>query len=136
RRNRPRVTARATFVGAGPGPGPTSGARGSTGRTIRSRRDPGGGRERGYSDGVDDRGRPTRRRWQDAAILLVVALEVVLTILLNSATFGAWRSALIAASGIALLWRHRQWPWLLPLLLTVNAAGWSLSILVIATYCY
>ena len=112
-----------TIVGASDPREPTSGS---------------GGRAagRGYSDDVDELGRPVQRAWQDLLILAAVLSEVVLTVLFDSGSGGLWRGGLMALLAGALLWRHQHWRWLLPVVLAVNALTASLSILVIAVYCY
>src|SRR5690625_2963235 len=112
-----------TIVGASDPREPTSGS---------------GGRAagRGYSDDVDELGRPVQRAWQDLLILAAVLSEVVLTVLFDSGSGGLWRGGLMALLAGALLWRHQHWRWLLPVVLAVNALTASLSILVIAVSYY
>lgn len=86
---------------------------------------------------MDDQGRPLRHRWQEALILLAVAADAVFMALV--ADGDPWRLAQavgIAVVGSLLLARHRHWRWLLPLLILLNAVVASLSILIIATYCF
>src|SRR5690625_2338476 len=72
-----------TIVGASDPREPTSGS---------------GGRAagRGYSDDVDELGRPVQRAWQDLLILAAVLSEVVLTVLFDSGSGGLWRGGLMA----------------------------------------
>ncbi|WP_246957477.1 hypothetical protein [Brachybacterium sp. Marseille-Q7125] len=83
---------------------------------------------------------PRRRIWQEAPILAFVLGEVLLAVIANMAdpepSTPLWRFGLVIALGVALLARHRHWRWLLPVILVLNAAGMSISVLVFATYFY
>lgn len=85
---------------------------------------------------MDETGAPTRHRWQEVLLLVVVATEATLQVVFASSALDPVRAGLTLALGIALLFRHRHWRWLLPLLLVLNAAGTALSVLIIATYTY
>ncbi len=85
---------------------------------------------------MDDLGAPTRHRWQEILLLVVVTAEAVLQVVFAASTVDVWRAVLTLALGLALLLRHRRWQWLLPVLLAVNALALSLSVLIIVTYAY
>lgn len=85
---------------------------------------------------MDELGRPVRRTWQDLLVLAVVLVEAVLTVLTSSTFVGWWHGGLMALLGAALLWRHRHWRWLLPVVIAANAVTSSLALLVIAVYCF
>ena len=85
---------------------------------------------------MDDLGAPTRHRWQEILLLVVVTAEAVLQVVFAASTVDVWRAVLTLALGLALLLRHRRWQWLLPVLLAVNALSLSLSVLIIVTYAY
>ena len=95
---------------------------------------------RGYSEQVSEAHAPRRRIWQEALILAFVLGEVLLAVIANMAdpepSTPLWRFGLVIALGVALLARHRHWRWLLPVILVLNAAGMSISVLVFATYFY
>ena len=91
---------------------------------------------RSYSDGVDELGRPERRIWQDVAIVAVVLAEAVLLVVLSDSVGDLWRAGLMALLGVALLWRHRHWHWLLPVVIAAYAACSSLTILVVGVYAF
>lgn len=63
----------------------------------------------------------------------VILAETVLAIVLDPS---AWTALLALPLGAALLLRSRHWPWLLPLLLVVNTAASSVTVLVVCTYAY
>ncbi|WP_304502227.1 sensor histidine kinase [Brachybacterium sp. FME24] len=85
---------------------------------------------------MEELGAPVRRIWQDVLIFAVVMAEAVLLVIFRASATDLWQAGLTLALGVALMFRHRHWPWLLPLLLVVNAATWSLSALIVVTYAY
>ncbi len=89
-----------------------------------------------YSGGVDELGAPRRQRWQEALLLAVVAAEAIAGVVLATSSVELWRSGLTLVLGGALLLRHRHWRWLLPVLLVLNAAAMSLSVLIVVVYCF
>ncbi len=91
---------------------------------------------RQYSDGVDELGAPRRKVWQDLLVLAVVAAEAVTSALLAVTQVELWQSLIMLGLGALLLLRHRQWSWLLPLVLALNALSGSAAVLIIATYCF
>lgn len=91
---------------------------------------------RRYSCHVDVQGAPKRIRWQEVLLLAVVTAEAIAQAVLATSSIELWRAGLVLALGAALLPRHRHWRWLLPVLLVINAAAMSLSVLIIVTYCY
>src|SRR5690625_6932189 len=95
-----------TIVGASDPREPTSGS---------------GGRAagRGYSDDVDELGRPVRRAWQDLLILAAVLSEVVMTVMFDSCSGGLWRVGLMALLVVDLLWRHTPRRWFMLLVIVV-----------------
>ncbi|MBP2383046.1 sensor histidine kinase [Brachybacterium sacelli] len=85
---------------------------------------------------MDELGAPVRRIWQEVLLLTVVLGEAALLVILRTSSTDLWQAAATAVLGVALLARRRHWPWLLPLILVVNAAAWSLGVLIIGTYTY
>ncbi|GAA1483748.1 sensor histidine kinase [Brachybacterium fresconis] len=85
---------------------------------------------------MDELGAPVRRIWQEVLLLAVVLAEVVLGVVLLSTAQDLWQAGATVVLGLALLARHRHWPWLLPLILIANAGAWSLAVLIIGTYAY
>ncbi|MFC7464395.1 sensor histidine kinase [Brachybacterium sp. GCM10030252] len=85
---------------------------------------------------MEELGAPVRRIWQEALVLAVVGIEVVLLVLTATSPGEWWRAGLAALLAGALMFRHRHWPWLLPLVLALNSLSWSLAILIIVTYAY
>ncbi|MGP9539597.1 sensor histidine kinase [Brachybacterium sp. AOP43-C2-M15] len=85
---------------------------------------------------MEELGAPRRHRWQEALILVVIVLEAALLLVFATSTADLWSTGLLLVLGGALLLRHRHWRWLLPVLLVLNAPIMSLSVLVIAVYCY
>ncbi|MEE1618080.1 sensor histidine kinase [Brachybacterium sp. J153] len=85
---------------------------------------------------MDELGAPERRRWQEVLLLVAVLAETVISALLAGSWVGLLQSAAIGVGGVALLWRHRHWRWLLPVLLVLNAFAWSVVLLVVVPYCY
>ncbi|MGP5709396.1 sensor histidine kinase [Brachybacterium alimentarium] len=85
---------------------------------------------------MEELGAPVRRTWQDVLILAVVGAETIAGIILGTTMLEVGQAILTLPLGIALVLRHRHWPWLLPLVLVLNAAAWSLSVLVIGCYTY
>lgn len=66
----------------------------------------------------------------------MIVLEAALLLVFATSTADLWSTGLLLVLGGALLLRHRHWRWLLPVLLVLNAPIMSLSVLVIAVYCY
>ena len=91
---------------------------------------------RRYSDRVDHPGAPARRRWQEGLIVVAVAAEAAATTLLATSAIGRWQGVVALLLGVALLARHRHWPWLLPLVQIANAFSGSITVLIIATYTF
>jgi signal transduction histidine kinase len=85
---------------------------------------------------VDHQGAPARHRWQEGLILGAVVVESGAQLLLASASLGLWQAGLALALGLALLARHRHWPWLLPLVQVLNGFAGSITVLIIATYTF
>ncbi|MGY5765637.1 sensor histidine kinase [Brachybacterium sp. DNPG3] len=81
-------------------------------------------------------GQPVRRTWQEALLVVLVVGEAVAVVLLDPGPLLIPRAVLIVLLGATLLLRFRYWPWLLPLVLALDAAAGSLTVLVIGTYCY
>ncbi|WP_232820169.1 sensor histidine kinase [Brachybacterium sp. YJGR34] len=85
---------------------------------------------------MDELGAPRRKVWQDLLVLAVVAAEAVTSALLAVTQVELWQSLIMLGLGALLLLRHRQWSWLLPLVLALNALSGSAAVLIIATYCF
>lgn len=77
-----------------------------------------------------------RRTWQDVALGVMILAEAVLSTFLATSGWDLMRAVLIVGLGAALLLRHRHWPWLLPLVLALNAVAWSLVVLVVVPFAY
>jgi signal transduction histidine kinase len=85
---------------------------------------------------VDHPGAPARRRWQEGLIVAAVLAEAGVDTFLAASALGLWQGGLALLLGLALLARHRHWPWLLPLVQVLNAVSGSITVLVIATYTF
>ena len=68
--------------------------------------------------------------------MAAVVAEAGTQTLLAATALGLWQGGLALLLGLALLARHRHWPWLLPLVQVLNAVSGSITVLVIATYTF
>ncbi|MGP9681382.1 MULTISPECIES: sensor histidine kinase [unclassified Brachybacterium] len=85
---------------------------------------------------MEELGAPVRRTWQDVTLSVLILAEAVLSAILAASGWDLLRAVLIVGLGAALLLRHRHWPWLLPLVLALNAVAWSLVVLVVVPFAY
>ncbi|MFC0674001.1 sensor histidine kinase [Brachybacterium hainanense] len=79
---------------------------------------------------------PARRWWLEGLVVLCGATEVLTGLLLMRGTLSIVAAAAGAVLVAALLFRHRHWRWLLPLVLALNACAVSFTVLVAGAYGY